>query len=244
MSAYAPGSRDRRPALSLSAGSLFVLALLAGLALVSCEEGPPTEPSSEVSLSTTADGLVPDSEPVFEGGFETGDISQWDGTDLLCCGHSATVGTERTSSGDYAARIELREEDRVEGIASGSRRAEVRKFGLGQGGEEWWYEISYYIPPDWTLDPDHPETVAQWQKRTGNGDLGSPPLELTVDGDRCTWPCARTRTRAAGPPTSGTAGGRRHSPGVSGRASWCTCAGAGRTPTIRCWRSGRTARRS
>jgi hypothetical protein len=119
--------------------------------------------------------------PTFSADFETGDLRQWDGRDQLCCVHSSEVVTRPVRDGDFAVRIHLEKSDPE---VSGSHRAELQKFGLGRAGEEWWYELFLFVPSAWKSDPGFPETVVQWQKRTGSGEWGSPPLEIAVDGNR------------------------------------------------------------
>jgi hypothetical protein len=108
---------------------------------------------------------------VWRGDFETGDLSQWDG--------SQSVGTGRISleqsivrQGRYAARFEVKPGDHWAGLVGGER-AEVLK-GLGEtSGHESYWAWSTYFPASFVSDHDAGfQMFTQWHSSANDNNSG------------------------------------------------------------------------
>lgn len=126
-------------------------------------------------------------ETIWEGGFETGDLSQYS-TNELPKADSGTVISSPRREGGKALKILLRRGD-----APGRERAEVKPqawskypnfkngFALGQ---EYWYSVSIYLPTDYVIDNDN-EIIFQMH---GKADIDQgecsmqPPMALGISG--------------------------------------------------------------
>ena len=126
-------------------------------------------------------------EMIFVGDMETGDLSQWK-TRQLPKPDSGGVVSSVAREGNHALRVLLRRHDEV-----GRERAEVmpsahpafpqfrNNYHLG---EEYWYAVSIYLPPDWVLDDDA-ETLFQFHAspdRHLREPNTKPPLALGIEG--------------------------------------------------------------
>jgi hypothetical protein len=118
---------------------------------------------------------------LFDGGFETGDFSQW---------HVQRAAPDRirlvrspVAAGSWAARFEVRKGDVVAPGDSTGNRAEVYARGSQDRwpdpeGSERYYGWSTFIPADYPLDPLW-QIIVQWK---GKGS-GSPPLAIGFQRD-------------------------------------------------------------
>lgn len=118
---------------------------------------------------------------ILNGNFETGDFAGWKLD--LCCKYSGEIVSSPTRLGNYAAKFTLNRNDPY--VETG-KRAELKRYGVGNMGSEYWYGFSIYIPNDWVKDTA-PEMVTQWHNRPdlwfGEGWL-YPPLFLLISGDK------------------------------------------------------------
>lgn len=163
-------ARPRGGRLALAALVLAALALAAGVTLLP-RLGQDEQPGSDRPTAT-------DDSSVFNGDFETGDLTQWDeDRTQRVSDDRLRVVTDPVRQGRYALRAEVRQGD--DPIDSGDDRAEVlRKDEQDPEGSVRWYAWSTMLPRDYPIDES-------WQvflqfKQDGEG---SPPVQLgAADG--------------------------------------------------------------
>ena len=118
----------------------------------------------------------------WDGGWETGDTSQW----ADCChvgGHwgnsSIHIVTSPVRWGTYAAKLTLNPSSKSDARAEISASQEETG---GYTGQEWFYSFSVYFPsnPDQTTGWDDWNNFTQWMDMRANC---SPPLQFDVTKD-------------------------------------------------------------
>jgi Polysaccharide lyase len=158
--------------------------------------------SSRPSLPST-----PQSRALLNLDYDTGDLSQWAGQQLVPGGYACTLvqGVRRISSG-YAARFEVRPGD--DPIHANGERAEVLTTAAeinGVEGGDGWFGWSTYMPKH-GLNPsvgsDATNTFTQFHQADPNHEP-IPPVSISVD-TRGSYPY-QIAVRVAG--------GRYHAPG-------------------------------
>lgn len=126
-------------------------------------------------------GLPPGTTPPifsFDGGFDTGDFSQWADVERVATDRIKLVTTPRRL-GSHAALFEVRSGDKP---SSSGERAEVARHFDGQEkeGDVFFYSFSFYLPSDWAQDQDGYRIPFQFHGV--NDDLGGrstyPPVAL------------------------------------------------------------------
>lgn len=147
-------------------------------------EESPTPPSPTEPLSS------PDSPPsaglVWNGGYDTGSLSQWDLVQQAAPGRISIVGSP-TEPRDNVARFEVRPED---SIGDTSPRAEVGKYLGEQEGEERYYRWYTYFPESFPTNyPNSFITFTQWRAVDESEDytsfmLWGERLELRREGTK------------------------------------------------------------
>lgn len=126
-------------------------------------------------------GLTPGTNPPsfsFDGGFDTGDFSQWADVERVAQDRIKLVTTPRRL-GTYAALFEVRPGDSPS--RSGERAEVARHFdGQEKEGDVFFYSFSFYLPSDWAQDQDGYRIPFQFHGV--NNDLGGrstyPPVAL------------------------------------------------------------------
>jgi hypothetical protein len=118
-----------------------------------------------------ASSVPADSGLIFNGDFETGDFSQWDGVLQAKSGRASIVSSPR-KQGSHAARLEARAGEFIGSDANpppGRNRTELvlsQKNGHGpREGDAWWYRWYFYLPSDTPLPKDSTDeamTILQW----------------------------------------------------------------------------------
>jgi hypothetical protein len=114
----------------------------------------------------------------FDGGFETGDFSQWDDVEEVGQDRIRISGTP-VRLGSYAARFEVRDGDKP---SRSGERAEIALHydGQEQEGDSFFYSFAFQLPADWVQDKPGFRIPLQWHGV--NDDLGGrstyPPVAL------------------------------------------------------------------
>lgn len=111
---------------------------------------------------------------LWRGDFETGDKSQWNGSQAASPDRLQVV-TSPVRQGKYALRVEVRNGDFV----SSGNRAELVRTVREKEGDDRYYAWSTMWPMDYP-------SVATWQLFTQwhhDGSSGSPPFEMYVNGE-------------------------------------------------------------
>ena len=125
-------------------------------------------------------GLPSGSPPSFsfDGGFDTGDFSQWADVERVAPDRIRLVSLPRRLGG-HAALFEVRPGDKPS--RSGERAEVARHFdGQEKEGDTFFYSFSFYLPGDWAQDQDGYRIPFQFHGV--NDDLGGrstyPPVAL------------------------------------------------------------------
>lgn len=154
----------------------------------------PTRTSSSGSTSPAPVSSA-SSEPLGQsvtwgGGYETGDLSQWDLVQQVAPDRISLVH-DPVRQGQYAARYEVRPGDN---IGNTSTRAEVGKYLGEHEGEERYYRWYTYFDPSFPTNyPEEFVTFTQWRAEDESESLGSfmvwgNQIELRRDGTRWSTP--------------------------------------------------------
>ncbi len=96
----------------------------------------------------------------FTGDFETGDISQWEGSEAARA-DSIQIVTDPVRRGRYAAKFTVRAGERV----SNGNRAEIFRDHGDKAGREVWYAWSFLVPRDFVdveWAPKLWQCIGQW----------------------------------------------------------------------------------
>jgi hypothetical protein len=113
-----------------------------------------TAPTSPITTSTDA------FRPLWNGNFETGDITQWGGVQRVATDRVTVTGSHRVE-GSYAARFEVRPGDNIGDTAP---RAELVKSTYEPEGSERWYRWWTYWSADFPTNyPNSFITFTQWR---------------------------------------------------------------------------------
>lgn len=130
---------------------------------------------------TQRDGQVP---AEWQGGYETGDFSQWTGVQAPP-DRQPTIVRDPVRSGRYAARFELEPGDTTRTGDYESHRSEVflgsNDMPLSEG-DEYWFGLSVMFGDGFGWESQE-QTVVQWK----NEGTGSAPFDMRVaeDGRLC-----------------------------------------------------------
>lgn len=132
-------------------------------------------------------GKVPvGSRVVFDGNYDTGDFSQWDGCQMRdydpCSGQTGGYQAAIVNGGpghETAARFEIRDGDSP---FLGTERTEVAKGGPAEvrDGDERWYEFSLKFDENYTNPTGRWNIVMQWHQ---SSNTGSPAIVVEADND-------------------------------------------------------------
>jgi hypothetical protein len=112
---------------------------------------------------------------VWRGDFETGNISQWSGTQMVSSDRLAIVSSP-LRQGRYALKATVRQGDKP--ISASGNRNELYRFTNEKSGDEYYYNWSTMFASDFP-------NVSTWQLFTQwhhDGCCGSPPVEFFVYG--------------------------------------------------------------
>ncbi len=121
-------------------------------------------------------GATTTSSVVWRGDFETGDRSQWSGTQMVSSDRLAVLGTP-TRESRYALKATVQQGD--DPINSSGNRNELVRETYEPVGSEYFYRWSTMFAPDFP-------SVSTWQlfvQWHHTGSSGSPPLEFYVYGE-------------------------------------------------------------
>ena len=143
-------------------------------------DGDQAEDSVEVTVedrAAPAPAPGPRGELLFNGDFETGDLSQWDEDRTQSVGPDRLrVVTSPRRQGRYALRVEVRQGD--DPIGSGNPRAELlRKDQRDPEGSVRYYAWSTLVSSEYPID----ETWQVFLQFKHEGE-GSPPVQFGADG--------------------------------------------------------------
>ncbi|MGE6759465.1 heparin lyase I family protein [Corallococcus interemptor] len=119
---------------------------------------------------TTPSGIV------WRGDFESGDRSQWDGTQMMSSDRLQVIPSP-VREGGFALKATVKQGD--DPINSSGNRNEIFKQTKEPSGSEYWYRWSTRFAPDFP-------SVNTWQLFTQwhhDGCCGSPPVEFYVYGE-------------------------------------------------------------
>ena len=123
----------------------------------------------------------PDERPRWRGGFETGDLSQWDSVQRAAPDRIRVV-RDPVTEGRRAARFEVRPGDSLPGTGTEDLRAEVATLRRRdpRGSERWYRWFTWFDKGFPTGDPDSFVTFTQFKK---DGEGGG-PVSFMVWGDQ------------------------------------------------------------
>ncbi|TSC31705.1 heparin lyase I family protein [Corallococcus sp. Z5C101001] len=127
-------------------------------------------PCSGATTSPTPSGIV------WKGDFESGDRSQWDGTQMVSADRLQVIPSP-VREGGYALKATVRQGD--DPINASGNRNELFKQTKEATGSEYWYRWSTRFAADFP-------SVKTWQLFTQwhhDGCCGSPPVEFYVYGE-------------------------------------------------------------
>ncbi|MGZ3461751.1 MAG: heparin lyase I family protein, partial [Archangium sp.] len=128
------------------------------------------------SSPTTGGSSGSSSGVVWRGDFESGDRSQWDGTQMVSSDRLQVVSSP-THQGTYALKVTVRQGDNP--INGSGNRNELVKMTREKPGDEYFYRWSTMFASDFP-------SVNTWQLFTQwhhDGNDGSPPVEFYVNGE-------------------------------------------------------------
>jgi polysaccharide lyase-like protein len=142
-------------------------AVVLGVTVLQDSHGAKSSPKAKVATSSPAD---PDL--LFNGDFETGDFSQWEGV-LQAKPNRAEVVESPRKQGSRAARLEARAGEFIGSDAKpapGRNRTELVLSPAGNRhapheGDAWWYRFFFYLPSKTPLPKDgtaEAMTILQW----------------------------------------------------------------------------------
>lgn len=126
----------------------------------------------------------------FVGDYETGDLSQWDRANSLegAVPTRIQVVSSPVREGDFAARFEVREGDKVDAGndvnpgAAGERAEVAQDFnGVVGQGDELFYGISLLLPDDWSQEQAGWRIFLQFHSVNDQLDGRSPVPPLALD---------------------------------------------------------------
>ncbi|XXF75655.1 heparin lyase I family protein [Myxococcaceae bacterium GXIMD 01537] len=126
--------------------------------------------------TTTPPTTPPPTNTVWRGDFETGDRSQWSGTQMVSPDRLQVV-TSPVRQGRYAIKATVKQGD--DPINSSGNRNELVRMTKEPVGSEYYYGWSTMFAPDYPSVKTW-QLFAQWHH---DGCCGSPPVEFTVSGD-------------------------------------------------------------
>lgn len=126
--------------------------------------------------SSSGTGSGSGSGVVWRGDFETGDRTQWSGTQMVSSDRLQVVSSPARQGG-YAIKVTVKQGDNP--ISASGNRNELVKMTNEKEGDEYFYRWSTMWASDYP-------SAATWQLFTQwhhSGDSGSPPVEFYVNGE-------------------------------------------------------------
>jgi hypothetical protein len=126
--------------------------------------------------SSTGTGTGTGTGVVWRGDFETGNIDQWSGKQMVSADRLQVVSSP-TRQGSYALKVTVKQGDNP--ISASGNRNELVKMTNEKEGDEYFYKWSTMFASDFP-------SAATWQLFTQwhhSGDSGSPPVEFYVNGE-------------------------------------------------------------
>ncbi len=116
---------------------------------------------------TTPAATTPTPAPLWQGDYETDNLSQFQNASWNYLPAAPVVSTAHVRGGRYAARYTI--------PAGGSRCETVPLFRALTKGDDLYFAVSTYLEPGFPVNTGW-QVLTQWK----NDGTGSPPLELTV----------------------------------------------------------------
>ncbi len=154
---------SRRLGLTLTIGFMLAVSPAHGAS------AHPVEPfRSGLDLSSLPTASAPTAWEDFDGGFETGDFSQY--LEVQAAAGRATIVKSPVAEGTYAARFERRVGDE---LVAGSNRSEAVPRPEFHAGETLYFRHLLYLPFE-SIDWKHFLILCQWH----DSSAGPPPLSL------------------------------------------------------------------
>jgi hypothetical protein len=129
--------------------------------------------AAALTLGVLSVSVPAQAEILWQGGFETGDFSEWDAMQVLP--GRATIVADPVRSGGYAARFELRAGDNPLPCACGERTELVERSNELPGTVSSW-AWSVYFPAEFAVRPGGRVVFTQWH----DYDAGYPPHPAPV----------------------------------------------------------------
>ncbi|MFL5355331.1 heparin lyase I family protein [Archangium sp.] len=126
--------------------------------------------------SSTGTGTGTGTGVVWRGDFETGNIGQWSGKQMVSADRLQVVSSP-TRQGSYALKVTVKQGDNP--ISASGNRNELVKMTNEKEGDEYFYRWNTMFASDFP-------SAATWQLFTQwhqSGDSGSPPVEFYVNGE-------------------------------------------------------------
>lgn len=156
------------------AGSVLVLLLMT---LIACSD----ESDRDGALGPLSD---PPGAVIWQGGFETGDLTEWQTDDgdvgaQVVAEDRIRVVEDPTRDSRFAARFEVRQGDQWRD-ASGDR-AELIHWTAEAEGDERWYSWSTRFAEDYPYDDENGWQI--WTQWHSTGSATQPPLYFFASGD-------------------------------------------------------------
>jgi hypothetical protein len=115
--------------------------------------------AAALTLGVLSASVPAQAEILWQGGFETGDFSEWDAMQVLP--GRATIVADPVRSGGYAARFELRAGDNPLPCACGERTELVERSNELPGTVSSW-AWSVYFPAEFAVRPGGRVVFTQW----------------------------------------------------------------------------------
>jgi hypothetical protein len=143
-------------------------------------------PNRRVKSPREPEPIVPTGPVLWQGDFETGDVSQWEMIQRVASDR-ITITQDPKRQGNYAARFEVRPGDNIGDTAP---RAELAAFLGEQEGEERYYRWFTYFDPNFPTEyEDEFVTITQWRAVDESSDWGAfmvwgDEIALRRDGTR------------------------------------------------------------
>ena len=130
-------------------------------------------------MDTLENHLVAPTTLLFDGGFETGDYSQWDEVNWnhdRPLGEQLQIVTDPVRQGQFAAQTIVHDGD--EFLDTGGERIDFEMPApYEQEGDDRWYALSTYFPADWQA-PNDWQLILDWH--SSYSDIGQ-LLQLEID---------------------------------------------------------------